>query len=106
RGSGTYDIADREQVSLRTILTRLRAGMGRPPRLLPFPPSIMRLGLRAAGRGQLAETLLGDLTVDPSNFMQVFGWRPPETTGDAIEASGRQYATTAGRVRRASSEAL
>src|SRR5690606_9962280 len=34
-GSGTYEIADRDMVSLTEILTWLRAGMGKPSGLAP-----------------------------------------------------------------------
>lgn len=102
--SGTYEIADREQASLGAIVTWLRAGMGKPPRLLPVPPSILRKAARAGGRARLAEALLDDLTVDPADFMRAFGWNPPEAMRNAIETSGRLYALRRKEVRKASSE--
>ncbi|MCT7377268.1 NAD-dependent epimerase/dehydratase family protein [Chelativorans salis] len=90
-GSGVYEVADREQVSLCEMLTLLRAGMGRPRRLLPVPPGLLRLAARASGRRKLAAALLDDLTLDPSDFMRTFEWNPPETAQDAILQSGQSY---------------
>ncbi|WP_163265511.1 NAD-dependent epimerase/dehydratase family protein [Chelativorans alearense] len=90
-GSGAYEVADREQVSLREILALLRTGMGRPRRLLPVPPSLLRLAGHLTGRQKMMAALLDDLTLDPSDFMRVFAWSPPEMAQDAIVRCGQDY---------------
>ncbi|MCT8997925.1 NAD-dependent epimerase/dehydratase family protein [Chelativorans intermedius] len=90
-GSGIYEIADREQVSLRDIVSWLRAGMGRPARLLPVPRGLLRVMAVASGRRRLAAALLDDLTLDPGRFMQTFDWVPPETAQAAIVRCGRLH---------------
>jgi len=91
-GSGIYEIADREVVSLADILTWLRAGMGRPRRLLPVPAGMLSALADLAGKRKLRAALLDDLTLDPSAFMRVFAWSPHETAEEAIRQSGRLYA--------------
>jgi len=91
-GSGTYEIADRDMVSLTEILTWLRAGMGKPSGLAPVPAGLLRLAGRLSGKRKLVAALLDDLTLDPSPFMRVFAWSPPEEAEEAIKRSGRLFA--------------
>ena len=90
-GAGTYEIADADILSLGEVVTHLRRGMAMGPRLLPVPPALLRLAARLAGRGELAETLLGDLIATPHRFMRSFGWSPPFASSDAMERSGRDF---------------
>ncbi|WEX09983.1 NAD-dependent epimerase/dehydratase family protein [Chelativorans sp. AA-79] len=95
-GGGTFEVADREVVSLAQILRWLRAGMDMPHRLLPVPVSLMQAAARVAGREKLKTALLDDLTLDPSAFIRVFAWSPPETAEEAVKRSGQLYAANAG----------
>jgi UDP-glucose 4-epimerase len=90
-GSGTYEIADAEIVSLGDVVTSLRKGILLPPRLLPVPPTWLRVAGRLAGRGELVETLIGDLIATPHRFMRVFGWAPLVSTGEAMADSARRF---------------
>lgn len=92
RGSGIYEIADRDPVSLATIITELRRGMGRNPRLVPAPPGLLKQVFGMAGQARLSETLLDDLRVDPTDFMDTFAWLPPQKAKEAIRESGRLFA--------------
>lgn len=85
--SGAYLAADRETVSLREVCEALRGGLGRVPGLLPFPPALLAAALRAAGRGEAAAGLLGDLVVDASRAWETFGWNPGEPTLEAMARS-------------------
>jgi len=90
-GGGTYEIADREVVSLSQILCWLREGMERPAWLLPVPHGLLDAVARLSGRQKLKAALLDDLTLDPSAFIRVFAWSPPETAEEAIRHSGRCF---------------
>lgn len=90
-GTGVYEIADADILSLGEVIAHLRRGMAIGPRLVPVPPALLRLAGRLAGRGELVETLLGDLIVTPHRFMRVFGWSPPFGSADAMEQSGRDF---------------
>ena len=91
RGSGIYEIADREQVSLAQIITWLRQGMEKGPGLVPVPAGMLHGGLRLLGQAKLIEALLDDLVLDPSSFMREFNWTPPENAKEAIRKSGRLF---------------
>jgi UDP-glucose 4-epimerase len=76
-----YLVADPEPVSLAEILTAIRSGAGRPPRLFPVPPALFEAGLKLAGRADVWERLGGELVVDSGKLIAT-GWRAdPETKG-------------------------
>lgn len=89
--SGAYAVGDMQSVSLPEIIAHLRSGMGRPARLLPVPPSLMTALMKLMGRGQMAESLFGNLEVDSSRFRNVFDWQPPETAQEGIRKSGAGF---------------
>ncbi|GGA61540.1 UDP-glucose 4-epimerase [Nitratireductor aestuarii] len=92
QGSGVYEIADEDQVSLAETLELLRDAMGKKAALLPVPVAILRAALAALGQKKLVESLLDDLQLDPSPFMRAFNWKPPEKAKEAIRKSGRLFA--------------
>jgi UDP-glucose 4-epimerase len=89
--SGNYCIADDDPMSLVDIVSLLREGMGLPPSLLPFPPTILTMLAGLAGRGQMANGLFGDLAVDAHRFNAVFGFKPRQSLAQAIQESGALY---------------
>ena len=90
--SGRYALADPRPVSLAETVARLRSGMGRPPRLVPFPGASLALAGRLTGRARLLRALTGDLAVRPDRFLSTFDFAPETAIGAAIEACGRAYA--------------
>lgn len=85
--SGTYELADRERVSLAEVVGSIRSGLGRPSRLVPFPVSLMEMPLRMSGKNAFADGLFADLAVDPAPFQASFGWAPALSTLAAMSAS-------------------
>jgi len=78
----TYIVADPKPLTLTEIVTALREGHGRRPRLLPVPPALIALGARAFGRAEEWQRLGGMLVADPNKLMQA-GWKPaPDTRAD------------------------
>jgi nucleoside-diphosphate-sugar epimerase len=78
--SGTYHVADTEVVSLREVITSLRAADGKKAGLVPFPPALLKSLLKAAGRGSMSDGLFGDLVVDAARVRDAFLWSPPVAT--------------------------
>jgi nucleoside-diphosphate-sugar epimerase len=81
----TYVVADPEPVTIGEIVTALRAGHGKPPGLVAVPPALLRLALKAAGRGTNWEQIGGALVVDPAKLMAA-GWQPERDTMTALAA--------------------
>lgn len=83
----TYLVCDGEDVSTPDLLRQLAAGMGRPSRLLPFPPVLLRwLGV-ATGKSQQLERLLGSLQVDGDKIRRDLDWSPPWSLRQGLQAT-------------------
>jgi UDP-glucose 4-epimerase len=93
--SGEFAVAEDTPVSLARILRSLRAGMGRSPMLLPFPPRAIASGLAMLGHGRMAASMLGNMELDSRRFKDIYRWSPPLDTPDGIERSGAQFARLA-----------
>ncbi|HEV7274708.1 MAG TPA: NAD-dependent epimerase/dehydratase family protein [Devosiaceae bacterium] len=75
-GGRTYLVSDGEDVSTPDLIRLMAAAMGKPARLLPVPPMLLRLAGKAAGRGEDVDRLLGSLEVNSSRLVQDLGWAP------------------------------
>jgi len=93
--SGVYVVSDGLAVALADMLSWLRRGMGRPPRLVAVPPALLRALLLPVG-GRVAESLLGDLEVDSASFREAFGWVPPYQTEASMLEAGAMHAARHG----------
>jgi UDP-glucose 4-epimerase len=84
----TYVVADPEPLTMAGIVAALREGLGRGPRLVPVPPSVLALALRAAGRAHLWDRIGGDSIVDPTKLLAA-GWRPITDTRAGLAATAQ-----------------
>ena len=84
--SGSYVLGDVAPVSTGGMVAAIRDGLGRKARLVPVPPALLRGMLRAAGKGAMAEQLLGDMAVDASAFARDFAWTPEADTHAGLSA--------------------
>lgn len=84
--SGSYVLGDAAPVSTGGMVAAIRDGLGRPARLVPVPPALLRALLGAAGKGAMAEQLLGDMAVDASAFARDFAWTPEADTLASLRA--------------------
>jgi len=75
----TYVVADPAPLTMAEIVAALRAGLGRGPRLVPVPPFLLALALRASGRAGLWARIGGDCIVEPAKLLAA-GWRPSTDT--------------------------
>jgi nucleoside-diphosphate-sugar epimerase len=69
-------LCDGEDVSTAELARRIGCACGRPARLLPCPPGLLRLAGRLLGRGAAVEALTGDLTVSNAEIGRALGWSP------------------------------
>ena len=94
----TYLVSDGEDVSTPELIRRVAAALGRPARLFPFPPSLMRFAGKLFGKSDAVERLVGSLTIDSSKIRRELGWKPPfsmeqglKETGNGLEKRGRGW---------------
>lgn len=89
--SSTFFVSDGEDLATPDLVRRLARALGRPARLWPLPPSLLRLGLSLLGRRAAADRLLGNLQVDSSAFRNAASWSPPFSVDDGIAATAAWY---------------
>lgn len=81
---GTYLVSDGEPLSTPQLCRELGSALGRPARLLAFPPALIPRKLGAS------------LALDDSLIRERLGWRPPFTREQGLAATAAWY-RTAGR---------
>ena len=74
-----YIAADNEQLTVSEMITAIRHGLGRYPRIMSFPPPMLEAMLKVAGRPEWYERLAGSLVVDAS-ALKALGWVPRIST--------------------------
>ncbi len=83
----TFLVSDGEEVSLRNLVTYIRLGLRRSPRLVPVPIWLFKLAGTFTGKRDVVERLVGDLQVDSSKARSLLGWVPPYTVEQGIAAT-------------------
>ena len=99
--AGTFFVTEGEGVSLPILLRAIGEALGRPVRLIPVPPSLLRLVGRAGdalapllGRGPISAEigrLVDSLTVDGSRLAGRTGYVPPFTMAQGLRATAAAY---------------
>jgi nucleoside-diphosphate-sugar epimerase len=84
----TYVAADDPHPTLAQMLGWMRAGLGRPRRLLPLPEALLRWPLAVAGKAAAFERLAGGLQIDSAKLRSA-GWRPPQPPEACFTELGR-----------------
>src|SRR4030067_9709 len=69
-----YLVSDGEDVSTPELIRRVAAALGRPARLFPFPPSLMRFAGKLIGKTDAVDRLVSSLTIDSSKIRRGLGW--------------------------------
>ncbi len=73
----TFLVSDGEDVSTSDLIRRIGRALHRPARLVPVPPSLLRLAGALTGRSADVARLLDDFVVDSSHLRQTLAWYPP-----------------------------
>jgi UDP-glucose 4-epimerase len=89
--NGKFDIflvADQEQVSTPEFIRRLAKAAGASPRLFWMPTMLLSTLLKATGRKEITDSLLGSLELDLSKAAAT-GWRPPIDLDEGLQLALR-----------------
>ena len=81
------ELCDGDDISTPDLARRIGQLCGRPARLLPCPPALLRLAGALTGRSAAVEALTTSLTVDNGPITKALGWRPPYGLQDGLTAS-------------------
>jgi nucleoside-diphosphate-sugar epimerase len=83
----TFLLRDGEDLSVPDLLRRAARAMGRTAPLLPFPPGLLDLAARLAGRGDMIKRTAGSLQVDDGEIRRRLDWQPPFTVEQGLQAT-------------------
>ncbi len=87
----TFLVSDGEDVSTPKLVQLLATALDRPARLIPFPPSLIRLAGKLTGKSMAIERLLGSLVVDSSKIRRELGWKPPFTMAEGLSETAKWF---------------
>jgi nucleoside-diphosphate-sugar epimerase len=87
----TYLVKDGEDVSTPELIRRLAALMELPPRLVYFPPFLLRWAAKMAGKTPDLDRLMGSFIVDDSKIRVTLGWRPPYSLASGLRETIAWY---------------
>jgi nucleoside-diphosphate-sugar epimerase len=79
-----YAVSDGAPVSTPELCRALGRALGRPARLWPFPPALLRL---APGLARLAESLVAD----DRAIRDQLGWRPPFSFEEGLQRTAAWF---------------
>jgi len=89
-GAAVYALADID-VPTPDLVRAMAQGLGKPARLFPFPPRLLRSLGTLAGKASMIDRLTESLRMDGSYAKQELGWRPLLDTEHAWAEIGRCY---------------
>lgn len=87
----TFLVSDGEDLSTSQLLRRMGQALGKPARLIPVPPALLKLGAALLGKPAVAQRLCGSLQVDISKTRQLLGWRPPVSVDAGLKEAAEGY---------------
>lgn len=108
-GSDVFYVSDEEDLSTPELVRRVARSLGKPARLLPAPPGLLRAGgstwgllSRIAGlhfSNESVTAVLGSLFVDTSSLREMTGFKPHISVDKGMSLTAASY--RAGRAGRA-----
>jgi len=88
---GPFLVGDDESVSTPELVSRIARVLGRPARLLPVPPALLRVAGIIAGRRDAIRSLTGNLAIDSLRARRLLDWRPPHTLDAGLAQTARWF---------------
>jgi UDP-glucose 4-epimerase len=71
----TFIVSDPKPLTLSEIIARYRAGLGRPPWLIPIPESWLEFSIKAIGQDATWQKIGCPLIARPTKLLAL-GWKP------------------------------
>lgn len=87
----TYLVSDVHDLSTPQLIRALARGLDKPPRLLAFPPSLLRLAGACTGQLDAIGRLVGSLQIDASRIGAELGWRPAHDPEQGLILTAKAY---------------
>ena len=87
----TFLVSDAETVSTPELVRILSEKMGVKPAIFPFPPALLAMLGKLAGKSAEIERLTGSLEIDSSRIRERLGWQPPFGPDEGLSETARWF---------------
>jgi len=87
----TFLVSDGEDLSTTQLLRRMGQALGKPARLIPVPPALLKAGSELVRKPELAERLCGSLQVDISKTRQLLRWNPRISVDEGLRTAAAGF---------------
>jgi nucleoside-diphosphate-sugar epimerase len=89
-----FHVCDDENPSVAELVRLIGTAFGIRARLLPVPPSILRVAGALVGKPDAVRRLIEPLRVDNRKLHELLGWTPPLTLIDGLKLTAAWYRST------------
>ncbi len=87
----TYFVSDGYDISTPELIRRISFSLGRPARLFPFPPLMLKIGGVITRKSSAIDSLLRSLTIDCSKIRRDLNWQAPFSMSQALRETAKWY---------------
>ena len=87
----TYFVSDGDDVSTPDLIRRIGSALGRPARLFPFPPLMLKMVGITTGKSATIDTLLRSLTINCSKIRRELDWKAPFSMDQGLRETAKWY---------------
>lgn len=87
----TFLVSDGQDLSTPELIRAIGRALGKPARLFPLPPDLLRGVAWCLGRSAEADRLLGSLVVDSTRVRRRLGWEPPILLEEGLARTAEWY---------------
>lgn len=91
----TFLVSDGEDLSTTQLLRRMGEAIGKPARLIPVSPALLKLGAGLVRRPGVAQRLCDSLQVDSSKVRQLLQWKPQLSVDAGLKKAAEGYSREA-----------
>ncbi len=81
---GPYFVTDGAPISTPKLFRAIGHAVGRPARLFPFPPGMLRLAGALLGKENIVSRLVENFEIDDAPFRRDAAWQPPYKMADGL----------------------
>jgi nucleoside-diphosphate-sugar epimerase len=90
----TFLVSDGEDLSTSELIRRVADALGRPARLLPLPPALLKLAGSVTGKSGGVARLTESLRVDNSKIRAELKWSPPYSMEEGLRETAAWFRAT------------
>ena len=90
-GNQTFFVSDTEETSTPELIRKIATALGKKPRMVNFPPSLLKIIGFLIGKSDAVQRLIRSLTVDINHIKTQLGWRPPFSMKDGLKETANWF---------------